>query len=80
VPLGVIAMLVIALPFAFSSQRAANAGQRLFIGIVLGIVFLTLSRIINYLGPVYGLAPFLSAALPPALFLLLGLVALKRQA
>ncbi len=80
VPLSSVVMLLLALPFVFSSQRSGGAGQRLFIGVLLGIGYFLSSRLLNQLGLVYGLPPFAAAILPPLIFLLLAWVLLKRVA
>ncbi len=77
-PLSSLVMLLIALPFVFGSQRTGGAGQRLFIGILLGIGYFLISRLMNQLGVVYGVYPFISAIAPVLLFLLIGLVMLRR--
>ena len=68
-PLSTLVMLILAAPFAFTFQRNAGAGQRIFIGILLGIVFFLLNRILGNVGIVYGIPPLLSAILPLILFL-----------
>ncbi len=64
VPLSTLVMLLLALPFVFTAQRSGGTGQRLFIGILLGIGYFLLTSLFNELGVVYGLPPLLSAALP----------------
>ncbi len=77
-PLSSLVMLLLAMPFVFGSLRSGSAGQRLFIGIVVGAGFHLLNRTLNHLGLIYGLPPLLSAALPTLLFLAVGLWALQR--
>lgn len=77
-PLSSLVMLMLALPFIFGSQRTGGAGQRLFIGVMLGIGYFLASRLLNQLGLVYGLPGFLSAVLPPLLFLGLAYGLLRR--
>lgn len=77
-PVSSLVMLLIALPFIFGSQRSGAAGQRLMIGMLLGIGFFLLNRTMNHLGQVYGLDPLFSAALPVTLMAIAGLIALKR--
>ncbi|MGV6817429.1 MAG: LPS export ABC transporter permease LptG [Thiotrichales bacterium] len=77
-PLSSLVMLLVALPFVFGSQRTGGAGQRLFIGILLGIGYFLFSRLINQVGVVYGVPPFISATAPVAAFLVLGLALLQR--
>ncbi|OBS09721.1 LPS export ABC transporter permease LptG [Acidihalobacter prosperus] len=77
-PLSALVMLMLAIPFVFGSQRSGGAGQRLFIGIVVGVGFYFLNRLSNQVGLVFGLAPLLSAMLPLGLFLFISLFALRR--
>ncbi len=78
VPLSALVMLVIAMPFLFGSNRGGGAGSRVFYGIVLGIIFYLVNRAVNELGFVLGISPLLSAFVPSLLFLLGGLLFLKR--
>jgi len=78
VPLSALVMLILAMPFLFGSARGGGTGQRVFIGIVVGIVFFLANRLINELGIVYGFSPFLSAFLPSFLFFGIGVLALGR--
>lgn len=77
-PLSTIVMLILAAPFVFGTQRNAGAGQRIFVGIILGISFFLLNHIIGTSGIVYGLSPLFSATFPLLLFLVGGLVLLFR--
>lgn len=77
-PLSTLVMLILAIPFAFSSQRNAGAGQRLFIGILVGLIFFLLNRSMGHISIVYGFSPFFSSLFPLMLFLLAGLLMLKR--
>ncbi|HPY41891.1 MAG TPA: LPS export ABC transporter permease LptG [Thiolinea sp.] len=77
-PLSTLVMLVLAAPLVFGFQRNAGAGQRIFIGILIGITYLLLDRIIGRTGLVYGLPPLLSAFLPMLLFSAIGLFMLGR--
>ena len=78
VPLSALVMLILAMPFLFGSARGGGAGQRVFIGIVVGIAFYLANRLINELGGVYGFSPFLSAFLPSIIFLGAGMLAMNR--
>lgn len=78
VPLSAIVMLILAMPFLFGSNRGGGAGQRVFIGIVVGIVFYLANRSVNELGIVYGFSPIVSAFVPSLLFFGFGLLALRR--
>jgi len=76
-PLTIVVMVLISLPFVFGSSRSGNLGQRVFVGIVFGLLFHIISQVIGYLGIAYHFNLFLSALLPPVLFLLAGLVAVS---
>lgn len=77
-PISSLVMLLIALPFVFSSQRSGGAGQRVLIGLLLGIGFFMVSRIMNHLGQVYGVYPLVSAALPMVLVAIVGTLAIRK--
>lgn len=77
-PLSTLVMLLIALPFVFGSLRSGSTGQRLMIGIVIGIGYFIIGRIMNHIGQVYGFHPLLSATLPMIVVLVYGLYALSR--
>ncbi len=77
-PLSSLVMLMLALPFVFKSQRSGGAGQRLFVGVLLGIGYFLASRLLNQLGIVYGLPAFMAAVAPPVLFLGLAYWLVKR--
>ena len=78
IPLSILVMLIIAIPFTFGSQRSAGAGQRLFFGILIGISFFLLNRAASNMGVVYGFSPIFSAFMPLIFFLGIGLIFLRR--
>ncbi|MEJ2629764.1 MAG: LPS export ABC transporter permease LptG [Acidihalobacter sp.] len=77
-PASALVMLLLAVPFVFGSLRSGGAGQRLFIGVIIGVGFYFFNRLTNQVGLVYGLSPLLSAAFPLMLFAFMSLVALRR--
>lgn len=77
-PAGTWVMLLLAIPFLFGRQREGGAGRRLFIGVVLGISFVLVMRLMTHMGMVYNLPPWLAASVPLWLFLAIALVALHR--
>ncbi len=66
-PLAIIAMVLIAVPFVFVSQRHSSIGQKVVIGFLIGIVFYIANRLIGQMGLVYDFPPMLAAALPTLL-------------
>lgn len=78
-PLTCLTMLLIAMPIVLTTTpRSGGTGQRIMIGLMLGIGFYVINRAINHLGVVYDLAPLLSAALPLLLVVTLSVFLLRR--
>ena len=73
-----LVMLFIAMPFVFGGMRSATAGKRLFVGILLGMVYFLINRTMGSVALVYGIPPLISAMLPPTLFLAGGAIAMLR--
>jgi lipopolysaccharide export system permease protein len=64
-PLTSAGMLMISVPLVLtSSSRSGGAGQRILIGVMIGVAFYVLNRVINQMGIIYGITPVLSAGLP----------------
>lgn len=63
-PLATLTMLLLTIPLAFGSLRSTGAGQRIFVGVMIGIAFYLSNRLLNHLGLVYGIPPVISALLP----------------
>ncbi len=60
----ILAMTLLALPFAFGTLRSSGAGARLLTGILIGTAFFFASRTLTNSGQVFGLNPLLIAWLP----------------
>ena len=71
-PFTVVVMAFFAVPFAFGSLRESGAGQRLLIGILLGVGFYVLNRVAGSLGQIYGWSPWLAASGPTAFWAAVG--------
>jgi lipopolysaccharide export system permease protein len=50
-------MLVIAMPFVFGPQRTAGVGQRLLIGLLLGLTFFLINYLLGNVVLLYGYPP-----------------------
>ena len=79
-PVATLVMVLLATPFVFRPVRSGGLSQRVFLGIMIGVVFMILVRVFGLLGVVYGLPPLLAAALPVAVFLALALGLLRHAA
>ncbi|MDS4039814.1 MAG: LPS export ABC transporter permease LptG [Candidatus Competibacter sp.] len=77
-PLAYVAMLVVAMPFVFGPQRSAGAGQRLLVGLLLGLAFFLVNYLLGNVVLLYGYPPLAGAILPSLLFLGGGFYALHR--
>ncbi len=77
-PLLYVAMLVVGMPFVFGPQRSAGVGQRLLIGLLLGLAFFLLNYLLGNVVLLYGYPPLAGASLPSLLFLGAGFYALRR--
>jgi lipopolysaccharide export system permease protein len=71
-PLATCVLMLIALPFAQVQQRSGGVGARIFVGILIGLVFIIVNRLFSYLALLYEWPPFLGALLPGAMFLSFG--------
>ena len=67
-PLASFVMLLLAIPFVFTRDRASGIGQRLFIGIVIALAFNFLNLISGYTALIIGISPFFGAMTPILLF------------
>jgi lipopolysaccharide export system permease protein len=77
-PLSNLAMLFIAMPFVFGSQRTASVGQRLVIGVFIGLLFFLANRMLGNLVLLYDWPPLLGAIMPSLVFFAAGTYALRR--
>lgn len=71
-PVTVIAMMLFALPFAEGRLRDTGTGQRLLLGVAIGIVFYVLDKVSVSLGDIYGWWPPLAAGAPTLLLAAVG--------
>ncbi|WP_028486034.1 LPS export ABC transporter permease LptG [Thiomicrorhabdus chilensis] len=77
-PLVVMGMIAIVFPLIFGSQRQVSMGQRVFVGILIGMGFHLLNQMFGNLSVVYQLPAALGAFLPAVLMLLIATLWLKR--
>lgn len=74
-PLACLVMVGLALPFAYLHGRAGGVSLKVFGGIMLGISFVLLNNVAQHLGLLQGWTPWIVAAAPSLLYLLLSLAA-----
>lgn len=79
-PLSTLVMLLLALPIVFGSLRSAGAGQRIFLGSLIGVGYYLVAELFSHIGIVYGLSAPVAALAPAVLFTIAGCVILRRTA
>ena len=67
-PFAVLAMMVVALPFAHFQRRQGGLGFRIFAGTMLGLAFFLIGRLFSSLGVLNDWPPLISATLPLVIF------------
>lgn len=77
-PLSAMAMLFLSVSFVLGPLGKQSAGQRILVGVVLGLIFKLLNDITAHAGLVYGMPPWLSALMPSSMVIIAGLVLLRR--
>jgi len=78
-PLTSVGMLMIAVPLVLtSSSRTGGTGRRILIGVMIGVAFYVLNRVINQMGIIYGITPILSAGLPSLVVIAISVVLIRR--
>jgi lipopolysaccharide export system permease protein len=77
-PLGILGMALLGIPFVIGSTRAMAAGTRISIGIVIGILFYLTERTLGQLALLYALPPVPLAMGPDLVILVLAVVFIGR--
>jgi len=77
-PLVVFVMLLVSAPFVIGVKRGVNVGARMMIGVVIGMGFNIIDKIVGHLGLIYDLNPPFIAVAPSLTVLALALFALNR--
>jgi lipopolysaccharide export system permease protein len=74
----VVVVTLLALPFVFGPLRTTGAGTRTVIGVLLGVVFFLIERVVENGGQLFNVNPALAGWLPTAVIGFLTLVAISR--
>jgi lipopolysaccharide export system permease protein len=69
-PFTVMAMMLFAIPFVLGPLRNTGAGQRLFVGVLIGLAFYVVNEVTANTGQLYGWNPLVSAGAPTLAFAL----------
>jgi lipopolysaccharide export system permease protein len=76
-PIAIPVMMLLALPFVFQAPRSGGLSSRVFMGILAGLVFYLINRLVSYAGLVNDWPPVLTAAAPSVFFMLVALLSLR---
>jgi lipopolysaccharide export system permease protein len=77
-PVGLLLMLLLSLPFVFGPLRSSSAGQRMLVGMLIGIGFYVFNSMFMQTGVVFGLNPLVTAWLPTLLLGIISAFAVRR--
>jgi lipopolysaccharide export system permease protein len=78
-PVSLFAMLALALTLLLSAGRSASMGGRVLLGIVIGLVFFLLNRVVGDMAALANLPAVISAFLLPITILLVSVTLLSRM-
>jgi lipopolysaccharide export system permease protein len=73
-PLACVVMVILALPFGFLQQRSTGTSSKIFLGILLGVIYQIMNRVFVHLGVLNDWPPLMSAIIPTVIFLAAGIV------
>lgn len=79
IPFSMVAMVLIAAPFAFGPARTGTAGQLIGRGVAIGLMFSLAQQITGRLGLLLDLSPAVTALLPPVVVIGLAVHLLHRR-
>jgi lipopolysaccharide export system permease protein len=77
-PIGILGMALLGVPFVVGSTRALAAGTRISIGIVIGILFYLGEQTLSQVALLYSLPPLPMAMGPDVVILVFAIIALSR--
>ncbi len=77
-PVATASLVLIAISFIFGPLREVSMGQRIFTGVVFGILFRLLQSLLGPSSIVFGFPPFVAVLIPILLCLALGFYLLRR--
>ncbi len=77
-PLVIISLVLVAVSFIFGPLRQVTMGYRIFTGVVVGIVFQLLQKLLGPASLLYGLPPLLAVLLPIVFCLFFGWFLIQR--
>lgn len=77
-PLSTLTLVLVAISFIFGPLRQVTMGFRIFIGVLVGIVFRTTQDMLGPASLVYGFDPLFASLIPITVCSLIGIILLKK--
>lgn len=77
-PLATMSLVLIAISFVFGPLRSVTMGQRIFTGVVFGVGFQLLQKLLGPASLVFGFTPALAVLIPIGICILVGVYLLNR--
>ncbi|BBL75855.1 LPS export ABC transporter permease LptG [Methylomagnum ishizawai] len=78
-PAVTLVMLLVAVPFVLTIKREVGMGQRIVVGVVIGLGFYLFDRMFSHFGLIYEMNPIFAASFPTALAFLGAMIGLMRM-
>lgn len=78
-PLAIISLVLVAASIIFGPLRQASMGSRIFVGLLIGIVFRFSQDMLGPASLVFGFPPILASAIPISISLAVGVLLLRRR-
>lgn len=79
-PLSTGVMIFLAIPLVLGSVQTQNIGQRIFLGIIIGLIFHIVNQGMGNVGIVYKIPPLIAVAAPSIFTLIVGFFLMRRLA
>ena len=77
-PFVTFVMLLVATPFVIGVKRGVSTGARMMIGVIIGMSFNIIDKIVGHLSLIYELNPAVMALLPSVVVFSLAVYAVRR--
>lgn len=78
IPIAMLAMVLLAVPFVLGPLRTHGTGQRIVVGALIGIVFTLVEQIASYLGQLSNIDPAITATAPSLVTMAIALYLFRR--
>ena len=77
-PLATLSLVIIAISFILGPLRQVTMGFRVFVGILVGLVFQTVQKLLGPASIIFGFSPFIAVLVPILISFVIGFFVLRR--